>query len=325
MIVPRYWAEGRVQHRAKGKQVTIRRFGWSQTSEAEAQANADARAGEALQRVLSGERLIRREPKVAYNGAEGVPIREEIVAEHGETVITRNSYGALCLNTPDVLFADVDFAPRSTGQTGCLIMLLLLVPSAWKAWDSGSFKLFIGLIFASMAVGQLLAWGGQRVFLLINGGSKNLAVRRVRSFVASNRDWRLRVYRTPAGLRVLAMHRPFKPDEPAAKEFFQALGTDPLYVSMCQRQHCFRARVSPKPWRIGTEAHIKPRPGIWPVSPEKLPARRAWVNAYHEKAEAYSSCQFDSEMGDGPVHPGVQAVQKLHDQLSRAESGLPAA
>jgi hypothetical protein len=325
MIVPRYWAEGRAQHRAKGKQVTIRRFGWSQTSEAEAQANADARANEGLQRVLSGEKLIRREPKVPYNGAEGVPIREEIVAEHGETVITRNSYGALCLNTPDVLFADVDFAPRSTAQAGCLIMLLLLVPSAWKAWDSGSFKLFIGLAISSLVVGQLLGWSGRRIFTLLSGGSKNIAFRRLRRFVNSHRDWRLRVYRTPAGLRVLAMHRFFKPDEPAVKKFFQALGGDPVYVRMCQLQHCFRARVSPKPWRIGMETHMKPRPGVWPVSPEKLPARRAWVDAYHEKAATYSSCQFDSEMGDGPVHPGVQVVQKLHDQLSRAESGLPAA
>src|SRR5688572_28381771 len=109
MIVPQFWAEARAQHRKKDRQVTIRRFGWSDASQAEAQANADARAAEALARVLAGEDLLRREPKIPYNGAAGVPIREEIVARHGEDVITRNSYGARCLNTPDVLFADVDF------------------------------------------------------------------------------------------------------------------------------------------------------------------------------------------------------------------------
>ncbi|NDF01697.1 MAG: hypothetical protein EB034_26050, partial [Verrucomicrobia bacterium] len=100
MNIPRFWAEARAQHRERGKQVTVRRFGWSATSESEAQANAQARADEALERLLAGEKLDRREPKVAYNGAEGVPIREEIIAEHGTDVITRNSYGALCLNTP---------------------------------------------------------------------------------------------------------------------------------------------------------------------------------------------------------------------------------
>src|SRR5688500_8191871 len=102
MIVPQYWAEGRVQHRAKGRQVTMRRFGWADTSQADAQAHADTRAQEALDRFLSGESLERREPKIPYNGADGVPIREEIVSRHGEAIITRNSYGARCLNTPNV-------------------------------------------------------------------------------------------------------------------------------------------------------------------------------------------------------------------------------
>ena len=110
MIVPKYWAEGSAQHRVKGRQTTVRRFGWSHVSQEEAQASADSRTADALRRILAGEKLEKREPKVAYNGAEGVPIREEIVVEHGDTIITRNSYGALCLNTPNVLFADVDFA-----------------------------------------------------------------------------------------------------------------------------------------------------------------------------------------------------------------------
>ena len=57
MIVPTFWAEGRVQERLPGKQVTVRRFGWSDESQAAAQALADARAHEALRRLLAGERL----------------------------------------------------------------------------------------------------------------------------------------------------------------------------------------------------------------------------------------------------------------------------
>lgn len=51
----------------------------SAISPADAQANADARVKEALDRLLSGENLRRRDPKIPYIGAEGVPIREEIV------------------------------------------------------------------------------------------------------------------------------------------------------------------------------------------------------------------------------------------------------
>src|SRR5688572_18920533 len=110
MIVPDYWVEARKQHRSAGKQVTVRRFGWSATSESDALAMAERRAEEALHRILSGEKLERRERKAAYNGAFGVPIREEVLSRHGEEVITRNSYGAHCLNTPRALFADVDFS-----------------------------------------------------------------------------------------------------------------------------------------------------------------------------------------------------------------------
>ena len=37
------------------------------------------------------KKLERREPKVAYNGALGVPIREEVLSRHNNAVITRNS------------------------------------------------------------------------------------------------------------------------------------------------------------------------------------------------------------------------------------------
>src|SRR5262249_35695717 len=126
MIVPQYWAEARRQVRRGGKQVTVRRFGWSDASETDAQTMADARAEEALQQVLSGARLRRREQKAAYNGAQGVPIREEVVARHGDVVITRNAYGARCLNTPDVLFADVDFPLEGSLRLKLVVFVLLL-------------------------------------------------------------------------------------------------------------------------------------------------------------------------------------------------------
>ena len=57
MIIPRYWAESRLQHKTADKQVTVRRWGWSDESQEAAQAHADARAREALDRVLAGEAL----------------------------------------------------------------------------------------------------------------------------------------------------------------------------------------------------------------------------------------------------------------------------
>ncbi|MFT4843826.1 MAG: hypothetical protein ACI8UD_002340 [Planctomycetota bacterium] len=56
----------------------------------------------------SGAKLVpSHERKLPYGGL-GLPIREEIVARNGADIITRNGYGARCLNEPDVLFADID-------------------------------------------------------------------------------------------------------------------------------------------------------------------------------------------------------------------------
>jgi hypothetical protein len=87
MIIPQYWAESRLQHRKAGKQVTLRRFGWSDVSEEDAQKNADVRAQEAMRRVLAGEVLRRKDLKVAYNGADGIPIREEILSRHETSLL----------------------------------------------------------------------------------------------------------------------------------------------------------------------------------------------------------------------------------------------
>jgi hypothetical protein len=79
MIVANYWAESRRQHTINGKQITLRRFGWSDENQIQADAMAHARADEALKQVIAGEYIKKREPRVPYNGAEGVPIREEIL------------------------------------------------------------------------------------------------------------------------------------------------------------------------------------------------------------------------------------------------------
>src|SRR5688572_18341267 len=59
---------------------------------------------------------------------------------------------------------------------------------------------------------------------------------------------------------------------------------DPVYRRMCRNQRCFRARVSPKPWRIGLTEHLRPRPGVWPVKPERLPQRNEWIRRYESQA-----------------------------------------
>lgn len=325
MIVPRFWAEGRVRVSRDDQQITVRRFGWSDTSQADAQAMADDRTRDAAERTARGESLPEREPKVPYNGAEGVPIREEIVAVHGSTVITRNAYGAKCLNTPDVLFVDLDFEEKTPVRLTLTVIAALMLLAGAGAWVLRSVLAFVALALLAIAVGGLLASKLARWKTAREGGPEGLAWKRLQRFVEERPQWHLRVYRTPSGLRVLAMHDTFDPTQPEVQQCFDELKADRLYARMCVRQRCFRARLTAKPWRIGISDHLKPRPGVWPVDPERLPERRRWLAAYDEKAKEFAACRFVTALGSNAVDAHAEEVRRLHDEACRSDSELPLA
>lgn len=323
MMIPRYWAEASVRHRESGRQITVRRFGWSDHSQADAQAAAEMRAGEALSRVLSGEKLPPREPKIPYNGADGVPIREEILDQRGDTVITRNSYGARCLNSPSVFFADIDFPEaRASWPIWVFVLIFVLMGAAAIAYPT---PWTIGGFVAAVLFSNPLVKSAARKKLPSGSEPEELSKHRVRRFIERHPSWNLRLYRTPAGLRVLATHQLFDPSDPAVSDAFKELGSDPVYGRMCVKQQCFRARVSPKPWRIGITDHLRPRPGTWPVKEAQMPVRNAWIARYEAAAGAFASCVWIESLGSGVTHPDVLPVQVWHDELSRAGSQLPIA
>lgn len=326
MIVPAHWAEAREQVKHHGRRITVRRYGWSDESEAAAQAHAQARTREALDAILAGADLPRRERRTNY-GVAGVPIREQIVSRHDEVVVTRNSYGALCLNTPDVLFADIDLAEP---PSGCVLPLAALAGLAAMGFAAG-FALghwALGIALAGVVVYAANAWllRRRRAAHAGNGGAEARAFAPIEAFATAHPGCHLRVYRTPAGLRVLAMHRRFDPQEAEAAQLFEALGTDPLYALMCRLQHCFRARLTPKPWRIGISRRIRPPVAAWSAGQATLPGRLAWIADYEARSAGHAACRFLRALGDTTaVDPQAERVRALHDDLSRANADLPLA
>jgi hypothetical protein len=334
MIIPEYWAQARLQHREGRRQVTVRRFGWSDDSHDAAQAHADARVREAMQRVLAGEDLPRLERRAAYNGADGVPIREQIVDRHGDSVITRNGYGALCLNTPDVLFADMDAAEEDLSfRHGCTLIVAATIVFAIALRVAGMQNLPAAIVIGFVSA-WALSWFVDRAYLRFVARPRARthrerwdaqAMARIRDFAASHRDWRLRVYRTPAGFRLLAMHRRFDPREPEVQACFDALGVDPTYARMCHNQRCFRARISPKPWRIGLSRLNAPAVAAWQPAHADLPERHRWIARYDAAAPRFASCRFVETLGQGAEAPEAIAVRDVHDLFCRADSDLPLA
>ncbi len=326
MIVPSYWSESVLKNEVQGRSITVRRFGWSNDSESAALEMAESRAQEAMARIQGGETLGRREPKVPYNGADGVPIREQVVHRDGDTVITRNSYGALCLNTPNVLFADIDFAQGPSFWLYILCTLILLpLFVGFGIWEWGNLGIVWGIGVSLYAVPKLANallkiwedWLGRTPV--------KIARERIAAYVKQHPGSSFDLYLTPAGMRVLALHKTFDPAGEDARDLFKQFKTDPLYVRMCTKQRCFRARLTPKPWRVHLRGHMRPRPGVWPVHPDQLHLRESWIRRYTRASNGYASCRFLETLGIASVDPAVEAVRAEHDRLSLARQGLPIA
>lgn len=317
MIIPQYWSESKTKKRIDGRQFTVKRFGWSDISEQDAKKHADERLQEAIN-TLETERTVRRiDHKTSYNGAEGIPIREEVVSRHEDVIISRNAYGALCLNTPDVLFADIDLeykAPLQIRVTSFIVLFLISAVAGWywKSWSALFVSMFIAATFAPTLANLVY-----KLVLSISGGLEQKTLKKIKKASKDHPDWHLRVYKTPLGFRVLLMNDTYCPTDDTTISILNALKSDPIYVQMCKNQHCFRARVSPKPWRIGLE-RLKPRPGVWPIKQERMAERREWVALYEKKAENYSSCQYLMHLGSDKVAAKAERVRQMHDELCKA-------
>jgi hypothetical protein len=205
------------------------------------------------------------------------------------------------------------------------IFVLLMVAAAALGWTLHSIGYGVGFAVLALILGYGLSRAVNNLRLLATGGVERMARRRIAGFLDEHPDWHLRLYRTPSGLRALAMHRTFDPEEPAVAECFGALGVDPNYARLCLKQHCFRARVSPKPWRISIPKGMRLRPDVWPVRPERLPDRNRWIEAYEQAARNYASCRFIEAVGSGAVAPDAEAVQMLHDEFCQATAASPIA
>lgn len=132
----------------------------------------------------------------------------------------------------------------------------------------------------------------------------------------------LRVYRTFAGLRCLVTSDLFDPAAPNTLAIFNALKADSLYILLCRAQECFRARLTPKPWRCG----LANPPARWPWPNAKMEMQyRAWEQTYTQTSTQYAVCQLVKEIGRGEVHPALDPLVRLHDELTGVEGKRPLA
>ena len=427
MLIPKYWAQYKQRFNSKAefnnakKQATIKRYGWSDISQAEALNHAKVRVTDAYKRWLAGEDIVRRERKQDYNESNGIPIREQIISEQAlsstqskattHLIVTRNSYGAQVANVDNIAIIDVDaidlFAqlyPEDHDNFGMKWFWEDALNS--KVFDSDSSEYYlklwtrndpkrfsmkpqvIGFVVISIVLASIIAWLEWSWLLLIvfmaammsylwqqaskleksakqEGKQKMMTMLEsidpymtdlIRKRVASHTNETFRLYKTPAGFRIIATHDTTLPNNEVVAEWFAYFHADANYARLCQTQQCFRARLTAKPWRMievieqnKMEKDIPSRDFFFinldlddasmnaldedeyaefEQQQNKRAARQQWIENYDTFAKGYRSCEYIESFEGSDSKPLQDTINEFivwHDNACQVNKDLPMA
>ncbi len=144
----------------------------------------------------------------------------------------------------------------------------------------------------------------------------------LRNWIAADSRRAARVYRTAAGLRYAITNPPLDPTADTTHDLSQSLQADTLYTNLCKHQQCFRARLTPKPWR--TDLGNPPRK----LSRNNLtdPDLDAWLSSYSDTSDRYATCHIIEDHNSAtPADATAAHILDLHDALTAATTTKPLA
>ena len=146
---------------------------------------------------------------------------------------------------------------------------------------------------------------------LFGGGrsEETILTERVQALCAADDSLGVRVYRTAAGFRLVLAGQGIALGSPRLESLFRTLEVDPLYSKLCAKQGCFRARLTPKPSRIGHKG--APRCAD---SASAAAALADWAPAYESACKPYAVCRLVECFGRPVSHPALT----LHDEMTGA-------
>lgn len=199
----KYWVREQGKLLIDGEPRTACCYGRSDLSEEHAREQAREQLAAVQSRIAKGQRRL--------EGYEPC-IREEVVQViDTHNLISRNRYGALVLNSENVVFVDIDRVREGV--------------------VSGLKRLLFGPRKQSMH---------DRIVEMVEKQAAQ----------PEYRDLGIRIYATHSGVRLIVTGRDFAPDSKAVARLFGDFQADQLYAWLCARQKCYRARLTPKPSRM---------------------------------------------------------------------------
>ena len=135
-------------------------------------------------------------------------------------------------------------------------------------------------------------------------------LQRIKKYPEIGSDFR--IYETAKGIRVIGKTY-IDPSVRSFHSFMRKFAVDWIYIAMCKKQNCYRARLTPKPYRMRFKT-IKVRS---PLDCEQQPYLD-WEKDYHKESGRFSVVKFVESVGtDFSYDP----VIKLHDEMCGAVRG----
>jgi hypothetical protein len=131
------------------------------------------------------------------------------------------------------------------------------------------------------------------------------------------KDFGFRIYETYQGARVIVLGRDFDSRAAETKKTMDEFNCDPLYITLCVKQGCYRARLTPKPYRMNMRRYKVPFPRE--VDDSEL---QVWLAEYERESRNFNTCRFIEQIG---VRHSMNDVVHLHDEISGANFRQPLA
>ena len=294
--IVKYWSKREVND--KENNFYLIGLGWSNDNQAEADNMAEKKLEAILLKIKSGDfsRSAKRDWKKYYSGK---PLREELIEEFRNNndglfaAITRSRTGVLVLNTANLALIDIDY------------------PSA----PINFLKDFIISIFQP-----------QKRTLQVAEFQTSLNEKVQNTAQELEDDYSFRIYKTKAGARVIVTNKKIDPTSSESDNLMEAFEADKLYRKLCHYQDTYRARLTPKPWRI-PGAKLGKYPFSWPFANEdEKNDCRSWENKYNTLSENIATCHLLYETTGGDILPEFAEIIERHDELTKInQKDLPLA
>jgi len=122
------------------------------------------------------------------------------------------------------------------------------------------------------------------------------------------KDYGFRIYETHQGARVIVLGENFDPRNGETKRMMDEFNCDPLYTRLCIKQGCYRARLTPKPYRM----NMRPYKVKFPREEDDREFQR-WLTNYELESRNFSVCKLIEQIG---TNHSLNNVIRLHDEIT---------